>query len=256
MTAIPPSLKTWSKCPQNRYSPDEFPAYWKTHDVITVLADTGMYDETRYHCLDTAEKEQHRQLKSDYFKKRFTVSRSLLRQILPLVPGMENGAGIVMTREKNGRIRINNRPDIFISLSYSGAFIALTLGKRKVGSDIGMVHPRDIRKIRTRPLLDSLTGGIGRNQDQRLVHAWTLLEAYAKFRDMSLYPLTRDRFSLSDAHFVSYCIDSCAILSLAYEGASLQDSLLWIDPGCGSSRGRESMAAGSPLPYGGTNVRA
>jgi 4'-phosphopantetheinyl transferase len=258
MTGIPPSLRSWSKHPKNQCAPDEIPAYWETHDVLTFLADVGMYDAARYHTLDAAEKEQHRNFKSDYFKKRFTVSRSLLRQILPRIPGTENNADIVMTRKKNGRIQINNRPDIFISLSYSGSCIAATLGKRKIGSDIETVHPQKIRKIRIRPFPDNLASGDGKEPDQHPVHVWTLLEAYAKFHDMSVYPLTQDRFFLPDTHFVSYCIDRHAIFSLAYEGTPLKDTILWIDPGCGSAScgGENTTAGSSPLMYGATHVRA
>jgi 4'-phosphopantetheinyl transferase len=258
MTGIPPSLRLWSKHPENRCAPDEIPVYWETHDALTFLAGVGMYDIARYHTLDADEKEQHRKFKSEYFKKRFTVSRSLLRQILPRIPGTENNADIVMTREKNGRIQINTRPDIFISLSYSGSCIAVTLGKRKIGSDIEIVTPQKIRKIRIRRIPDSLACGSGKNPDLHPVHVWTLLEAYAKFHDMSLYPLTQDRFFLPDAHFVSYCIDRRTILSLAYDGNPLKDTLLWIDPGCGSAscRGENTTAGSSPRIYGAPHVRA
>ena len=102
-TAIPPSLRPWSKLPGNRCVPDEIPAYWKTHDVITFLADVGMYDAVRCHTLDTAEKEQQRRFKSDYFKRRFVVSRSLIRQILPCIPGTENDTDIItLKKEKTG----------------------------------------------------------------------------------------------------------------------------------------------------------
>ena len=257
MTAIPPSLSSWSKQPENRCAPDEIPAYWERHDVITFLADIGMYAEARYHSLDAAEKEQHRQFKSEYFKKRFTVSRSLLRQILNYIPGAEKNADIVMGREKNGRIGITGRPDIFISVSYSGSCIALTVGKRKIGSDIEIVHQRESRKIRNNPLFDSLANGNGKGQDHNFVHAWTLLEAYAKFHDMSLYPLTPDRFFFPDTHFVSYCIDRHAVFSLAYGGTPLQDALLWIDPGCGlaSGSGENPTNGSSPLLKGDSYVR-
>ena len=134
----------------------------------------------------------------------------------------------------------------------------MTVGKRKIGSDIGIVHPREIRKIRIRPLLESLMSGNGNMRDQHLVHIWTLLEAYAKFRDMSLYPLTQDRFFLPGAHFVSYCIDRYAILSLACEGDPMQDTLLWIDPGLWlASSGAENKESGSSLLMAGdTHVRA
>jgi 4'-phosphopantetheinyl transferase len=216
-----------------------------------------MYDAARYQYLDAAEKEQVLRFKSEYFKKRFTVSRSILRQILNSIPGTENNADIVLTREKNGRISVRDRQDICISLSYSGSCIALTVGKRKIGSDIERVRPVEVRKIRSSPLFAGGTGGNGKDQNQHLLHVWTVLEAYAKFHDMSLYPLTQDRFFLPDAHFVSYLIDQRSILSLASDSRPIKDTLLWMDPGCGLVPcGGENTATGSsPLINGDAYVR-
>ena len=258
MTAIPPPLRAWSRDTQNHCAYEEIPHHWKTHDVLTFLADTGMYDACLYHVLDDAEKKRVLQFKSEYFKKRFMVSRSVLKQVLRNIPGTGNAAGIVLTREKNGRISVRDRHDIFISLSYSGSCIALTIGKRKIGCDIEMVLPRELQKIRSVPLFDGGTGRDGKDLHQHLFQVWTLLEAYAKFHDMSLAPLTKDRFFLSDAHFVSYLIDQRSILSLASDTRPMKDALLWIDPGCGLAScctGKKAPCL-QPSPDGDTYVRA
>ena len=255
MTAISPPLRAWSKHLENRCAPDEIPAYWKTHDVLTFLADTGMYDASLYQGLDSAEKEQVLHFKSDYFKKRFAVSRSILRLILHHIPGTKNNADIILNKQKNGRIRVNTRQDIFISLSYSGSCIALTVGKRKIGSDIERVRVVNIMKIRSSPLFENLKSGNGKSRNQHLLHVWTLLEAYAKFHDMSLYPLVKDRFFLPDAHFVSYCIDQRSILSLASDSRSMKDTLLWIDPETFSSGVKDTICPSS-IFGGDTYVRA
>jgi len=232
--------------------------YWQKNDILTFLADLDMYDPSLYPTLDAAEKEQERQFKSEYFKKRFTVSRSILRLILHHIVGTENNADIVLTREKNGRISVRNRQDIFISLSYSDSCIAVTVGRRKIGSDIERVRPMNIMKSRSSPLFDSLTSGHGKEHNQHLLHVWTLLEAYAKFHDMSLYPLTKDRFFLPDTHFVSYLIDQDSILTLASDSRPMKDTLLWIDPTCrlASSCAGKKTACSPPLPDGDTYVRA
>ena len=260
LTAIPPPLRPWSKHRENLCSPDTIPEYWKTHDVITFLAEIGMYDASLLSLLNTAEKEQVQQFKSAYFKKRFTVSRNVLRQILRALQGTESDADIVLTRGKNGSVRAHNRPEIFISLSYSGSCIAVTVGKRKIGSDIERVRPVEMRKIRSSPLFGEVTGGTGKeNHNQHLLHVWTLLEAYAKFQDMSVYPLTQDRFFLPGTHFASYLIDQRFILSLASDAKPMKDTLLWIEPTTcwlASSGAEKKTACSPPLPEGDTYVRA
>ena len=257
-TEILPPIRSWSKKSRNRCLFDEIPIYWQNNDVITFLADIGMYDASLYHTLNDAEKEQERQFKSAYFKQRFAVSRSILRHILYRIPGTENDADIVLTREKNGRVCVRNRPDIFISLSYSGSSIAVTVGKRKIGSDIEMVRPLTSTKIQSSPLFAGLAGGSGKGHNRHLLHIWTLLESYAKFHDMSFYPLTKERFFLPDTHFVSYLTDQRSILSLASDSRPMKDTLLWIDPACrlASSRSGKKAACSPPLPEGDTYVRA
>jgi 4'-phosphopantetheinyl transferase len=254
-TRILPPLRSWSKKSSNLCISDEILTYWQNNDIITVLADIGMYDKMLYNTLDTAEKEQERELKSAYFKKRFVVSRSVLKNILFAGLGMQN---TVLIRDKNGRVRVRNRPDIFISLSYSGPCIAVTVGKRKIGSDIEIVRPVGLRKIRSSPLFDGVTSGDGEVDNQHLLHVWTLLEAYAKFHDISLYPMIKDRFFSPDTHFVSYLIDQRFILSLASDSDALNDTLLWIDPACRlvpSSAGKKAACSPS-RPDGDTYVRA
>ena len=258
VTAIPPPLLSWSKNPENLCSLEEIPVHWQKNDVLTFLADVGMYDATLYHDLDAAEKEQEQQFKSEYFKKRFTVSRNILRLVLHHIPGIGNNADIVLTKEKNGRVGVNTRPDIFISLSYSGSCIAITVGKRKIGSDIERVRPMALRKIQSFPLFNSVTGRTGKDQNKKLLHIWTLLESYAKFHDMSVYPLTHDRFLSPGTHFVSYLIDQRFILSLASDAKPIKDTLLWIDPAfwLASSGAGKNAAISSPLCDGDTYVRA
>lgn len=232
-TAIPPPLRSWSRTPQNRCSFDEIPAYWKRHDVITFLADVGMYNALLYPFLDALEKEQVKQFKSEYFKKRFAVSRSIIRHILTHIPDMEKIPDIVLNKDKNGRIRVKNRPDVFISLSYSGSCFAVTMGKIKIGTDIEVVRPLKLRKIRSSPLFNDAKCWNEKERIRHLLHMWTRVEAYAKLHDMTPYSLLARSSLPPDASFVSYCIDRHSILSLASDNGLKKDALFWIDPDSG-----------------------
>lgn len=164
--------------------PEQIAVHWKTHEVITILADIGMYCNDLFNNLDEAEKEQVQLLKSAYFKKRFTLSRCIIHHIFQHIPG--NLSDIVLVREKNRRMRVDTRNDIFLSLSYSGSSIAVTVGKKKIGSDIEKVHPDEIRKIRSSPLFEWMGYTNEKEQAKHIFHLWTLVEAYAKLRDIMI----------------------------------------------------------------------
>lgn len=229
MTANFPALRAWSKKSENLCAPDAIPQYWKTHDVITFLADTGMYDASLYDNLDSAERERVLQFKSDYFKKRFIVSRSLAKCILHCLPGTEKTEKVVLSRGKKGML-VQGRNDLFLSLSYSGSCIALSMGKRKIGSDIEMVNSSEIKKVLSSPLYNAIKCGNRNEESVRALHLWTLVEAYAKCKDKNPFPLLAANTFFPDAGFVSYCFDRHAILSLAYDTGTIDHAVFWIDP--------------------------
>lgn len=250
-TTTPPPLSALSKRPKNRCDADEIPAYWDQYDVLTFLADTGMYETSLCSCLDDGEKERVLRFTSDYFKKRFVVSRSLLKSVLRHIPGTASRDAIVISREKK-RVVVPKRPDLFFSLSYSGSYVALSVGKQKIGSDIEQIRAGEIRKIRKSPLFDRFSCRSGTGESVHATHLWTLVEAYAKLRDTNPFPLLSTGGVLEDACFRSYCIDNQAVFSLAWDKDSITDTHLWIDTGTFAKKhGRTT-----PSPGGDPNVRS
>ena len=232
-TAIPPilpPLRPWSKNTSNRCEFDDIPAIWETCDVITFLVDLGTYHPPVSMILDRKEKKREHAFKTEYFKERFTLSRSIIKKILQPLIKAKTPSDVHLDRENRGRITIQNRSDISISLSYSGSFIALTVGKRKTGSDIEMVRPLDMRKNRSCSLFDNSEFSNDTDSTRCFLQQWTMVEAYSKLRDMNLYPLLKERFILTDVHFLSYLIDQNSVLALASDTHIPRNSLLWIDP--------------------------
>jgi 4'-phosphopantetheinyl transferase len=259
ISAVPPPLRPWSGNTLTRCAHDEIPSYWDASDMLTFIADLGMHaDSTLPLILDRMEKEREQVFKTEYFKKRFTVSRSILKHILQPILEAKDPTNILLSKEKKGRIMVHGRPDIFISLSYSGTCIAVSVAKRKIGSDIEVVRRLDIRKAWRGSLLEDTTGNNGKECSSHFLQVWTMMESYAKLCDMNLYPLILDRFFLGDARFVSYLIDRHTILTLAYKGDPLKDTLLWIDPEhwqhCSSSE--KNVALSSAITEGDTCVRS
>jgi 4'-phosphopantetheinyl transferase len=247
MTAIPPPLRAWSKRPKNRCAPGEIAAYWKTCDVLTFIADIGMYSPSLLNCLDSAEKERVLEFKSEYFKKRFMVSRSLLKSILVHLQGTGNRNPLVLS-QKNKRVLVPGIHDIFISLSYSGSSLAITVSKRKTGCDIEKVRSADLKKVRSSPVFDCWKSQNKKEESHHTIHVWTLVEAYAKLKDQNPYPLLSRSSLLHDAGFVSYCIDKCLILSLAYDPGTFSHAMFWIDPEQWSLGLNKKTCKNSPFP--------
>jgi 4'-phosphopantetheinyl transferase len=232
VTATLPPTIPWIQNIQNGCTLDDLPAYWKEYDTLTFLGDLGRYHSSLIQVLDAREKEQAQAFRTDYFKKRFIFSRSIIKYILHHMLETDTIEGITLLKDTSKRIVVKNRHDIYLSLSYSGTSVALSVGKQKTGSDIEVVYPMDIRKINSSPVFDDAHL---MNEKERIPHffqVWTMVEAYAKLRDRNPFSLLNNRCLFEDAHFISYCIDNRSILSLAFDADSIKDTLLWIDPGC------------------------
>jgi 4'-phosphopantetheinyl transferase len=228
VTEILPSIRSWSKNPHNTCAFDEIPQYWNEYDVLVFFADTDRYNEYGYNGLDEAELNRVRQFKSDYFKKRFIVSRSLLKRILEYIPGKGDRDPIVLFREHK-RILVPGRKNLFLSLSYSDSCIAICVGKRKTGIDIEEVQQLDLKKVRSSPLFDFSECRDEKEEALHTLHAWTLVEAYAKLRDINPFPLLNRSSLVHDASFVSYLTDQRFVVSLACDSGTINHALFWID---------------------------
>ena len=167
--------------------------------------------------------------KTPVSRKRFVVSRTLLKHLLRGILRAPALSDIILIRKKYGRIHVKDFPEIFVSLSYSGDCIALTVGKKKIGSDIEVVRPVDIRKIKSYPLFYDTGSRNEKERSRHFLQMWTLLESYAKLHDRSAYALLSEKDFSPDVNFVSYCINSSSIFSLASGPGQRRDTLLWLD---------------------------
>jgi len=229
MAAIPPPLRSWSGTLQNRCAFDEIPAYWQKNDVITFLVDLGIHHPTLNDFLTHSEKEQELGYKPVISRQRFVVSRTILKHILSEILSKEHVTDVILTRNNEGRILVKDHPSVYISLSYSGTSIAITIGKRKLGSDIELVRPLHDKKITSSPIFNDMNCIDEKERIRRVIHVWTLVEAYAKLHDLNPYPLLKNRSLFEDENFVSYCINQHSIFSLASGPDQFTDALLWLD---------------------------
>lgn len=230
MVFNPPPLIPWNATNANRCTLEQIIPYWKDNETLTFIVDVGVYHPSFSRFLDAGEKEHELRYKSDVSRKRFVVSRTILRHILKPVLDTPTFSDVVLIREQYGRIHIKDVPGICISLSYSGTFMAITIGKQKIGSDIEGLRTVDIRKIKTHPLFYDPKARTEKERTRHFLQMWTLLEAYAKLRDRNTYACLTENDFFPDVNFVSYCINTSSIFSLASGPDSGKDALLWLDP--------------------------
>lgn len=234
--AVLPHLMPWSKNPQNRCEYDDIFSFWTAHDAITFLIDLEIYHWNLHDFLTKDEKAQLLRIQSLISRQRFVVSRIILKHILSEVLLKESINDIILMRCKDGGILVKDTPHVYISLSYYGTSVAITVGKRKLGNDIEGVRPVHDKKITASPIFRKYSGADGSGRLQQVIHVWTLVESYAKLHDKNPYPLLNDCSAFRDVNFVSYCINQQMILTLASNQKSLTELLVWLDiEGIGTS---------------------
>jgi 4'-phosphopantetheinyl transferase len=199
------------------------------HDAITFLVDLGGYRPALNDFLTNDEKEQILRFKPEISRRRFVMSRAILKHILSEILLKENITDIILIRNPDGRILVKDKPHVYICLSYYNTSIAISVGKRKLGSDIEGMRPIHNTKITASPIFHTYPCGQGKEQVQQVIHVWTLVESYAKLFDRNPYPLLNSCSPFEDADFVSYFIDQRMIFSLASVQGHFTEVLVWLD---------------------------
>jgi 4'-phosphopantetheinyl transferase len=212
--------------------------YWTAHDAVTFLLDLGADRPALHDLLTKDERERERRFKPAIARRRFVASRAILKHILSEILQKENPAEIVLARTAEGRVLVEGHPDVSLCLAYHGTSLAVTVGRRKIGSDLEGVRPVRDTKITASPIYHAYPCAPGVDRTQQVIHLWTLVESYAKLYDTNPYPLLSRSSPFGDADFASYCIDHRMILSLTSSGGPVSEVLLWLDlPGTGTDTG-------------------
>ena len=201
------------------------------YSALTFLVDLGIYDPAFLSLLTQEEKERERRYKTVISRQRFVLSRTILKKILSEILDEDKNAEVILFKNQQGRIMVNGRPDIYISLSYYGTCIAITLGKGKLGSDIEGVRPILDKKITASPLFSCYPCAQDNEHIRQVIHLWTLVESYAKLYDKNPYPLLDSCQPFCNASFISYSLDQQMIFSLAFREENVTSILVWLDTG-------------------------
>jgi 4'-phosphopantetheinyl transferase len=195
---------------------ENIPHLWEQNDILILLINLKNYNLLNTEYLDLSEKKHLESLKTSYFRKRYIVSRNVLKYIIQNIPGClrkdQSISEIGTYSDEYGKIHIRNYRELHICISYTGNIISLAISKVEVGIDIELkrlISPGKVLKYLTP---DLKTENFEHQLDFLIV--WTLKEAYCKFSNKSMLSVLNKELDLSSIFHSSYVLNSKYILSV------------------------------------------
>ena len=223
-----PALRPWSRNERNRCDHGDILPYWTAHDAVTILVDEGAYRPDFRDLLTVGERDRVLRYRTPRSRRRFVLSRAVLKRVLSEILPEDDPGGVILTRNAAGRILVEGRPHVHVSLSYHDTGVAVSVGKRRLGSDLEGVRPiRDGKITASRAFQDRFRAE-GTDRTERVIQVWTMVEACAKLHDANPYRLLGASSPFGDAEVVSYRIEDKQILSLALEPGPFTEVLVWL----------------------------
>ena len=186
---------------------------WEQNDIIILLVDLDNYNVLSIEYLDETEKEEMAIFKTSYFKKRYIVSRKVLKYIICCLFNEQSISSISTYKDEYGKIHVRGHEELHICLSYTGNIASLAISKIKVGIDIELeklFSPKKISRYLYKPILRIKDS----ENDHDLLIAWTLKEAYSKFSNKSMLTNLNKELDLSNVFHSSYILNEKYILSV------------------------------------------
>jgi len=189
------------------------PYLWQCSDVLILLIDLDNYDTFSTEYLNRIEVEALEKLQTGYFKKRYIVSRTILKHVLHIITNERRISEISTYKDGYGRVCVQNHNELYICISYTESIAALAISKAEVGIDIELVRmlalKSNLKNLRIKPSL----GGEPLSETD-LLRIWTLKEAYAKFSNKNLHLIFNRELDLSSVSHSTYVLDNKYILSV------------------------------------------
>jgi len=192
---------------------DEIHLWLASYDQIT---DVHLHDAYRG-LLNAAERQQEPRFYFERDRRRYLVTRALVRTVLSRYAAIEPKAW-VFAENKWGRPEIVNEParqlDLSFNISHTHALIVLGVTKgRALGVDVENVRAREVAiEVADRYFAPSEVAALHtvprQQQQDRFFEYWTFKESYIKARGMGLsLPLDKFAFHYADDRSVEIAID-------------------------------------------------
>jgi 4'-phosphopantetheinyl transferase len=192
---------------------DEIPHLWQHSDALIFLVDLNDYDTLNTGYLSSIELESLARLKTSYFKRRYIISRTVLKRILCKVTGERSASGISTYKDRNGRVCILNNSELYICISYTESVAVLAVSKVEIGIDIELEKKLAL-KSNLKDLSMKLLSTDEPISDTDLLKIWTLKEAYSKFSNNKMHLIFNKELDLSSVNYRTFILNEKYILSV------------------------------------------
>jgi 4'-phosphopantetheinyl transferase len=195
------------------------PYLWQQSDVLVFLVDLDSYDIFSTSYLNRIELESLERLQTSHFKKRYIISRTVLKHVLCNIINERSASEISTYKDDYGKVCIRNHNELCVCISYTESIAALAISKVEVGIDIELERKlalkSTLKKLRTKP---SLTDKPVSEAD--FLKIWTLKEAYSKFSNKNMYLIFNKELDLSGISHSTYFLDNKYLLSVITQSDS------------------------------------
>jgi 4'-phosphopantetheinyl transferase len=189
------------------------PYLWQQSDVLIFLVNLDDYAIFSTSYLNKTEMEYLERLKTGYFKKRYIVSRTVLKHILYSIIRDRSVSEISTYKDGYGKVYIHNYTDLHVCISYTQSTVVLAISKIKIGIDIELGRTLDLKSnLKYLGSKFSLTDKSINEAD--LLKIWTLKEAYSKFSNQNMHFIFSNKLDLSGVSYLTYFLDNKYMLSI------------------------------------------
>jgi len=192
---------------------ESIPHLWAQNDVLIFLIDLDNYDTPGMECLNKSEREYFEKLKTTYFKKRYVVSRTVLKHVLCRLLKKSSVLKISTSKDELGEVHILNHKELHICISYSENIATLAVSKVKVGIDVEIKRPMALKNT-LKYLQPAYPFPYKSESDADLLMAWTLKEAYCKFSNKPMLSILSKEPDFNNTFYSSYLLDNKFIFSV------------------------------------------
>lgn len=192
---------------------ESVPHLWENNDILVFFIDLDNYDTLSAENLNNTEMEDLEKLQTSYFKKRFIVSRVILKHILYNLLNMESVLNISIYKDMYGGVHISDHEDLHICISYSENIAVLAISKVKIGIDIETKRPLELKHT-LRYLYNTPSYSNKSVTDNDFLKIWTLKEAYCKFSNKSMFSFLNKEPDFNNVSCFYFVLDEKYIFSI------------------------------------------